>query len=197
MRSELDRVYYHQNCIEDVSLKIAQKTVKTEEALKDYRDCEKFLSKDVKTILTLIGVDYFTAMLFLCEIGDVNRFSSASKLTSWLGLIPSLHQSGNTCYHGNITKRGSPLVRWALIQAVQVAVQHDPHWKEKFSRISARRGKQKAYVAIARELAVTMYHMLKNNEPYRYGRETTYTRKLKKLNRLLRKPQTNQGEAPG
>ena len=105
MRSELDRIYYHQNCIEDVSLKIAQKTVKTEEALNDYRDCENLLSKDVKTVLTLIGVDYFTAMLFLCEIGDVNRFLSASRLTSWLGLTPSLHQSGNTCYHGNITKK--------------------------------------------------------------------------------------------
>ena len=53
---------------------------------------------------------------------------------------------------------------------------------------------QKAYFAIARELVVTMYHMLSNNEPYRFGREETYTRKLKNLDRLIRKAQTNQGE---
>ncbi|MBU7028440.1 MAG: hypothetical protein HXS48_16020, partial [Theionarchaea archaeon] len=83
-----------------------------------------------------------------------------------------------------------------LIQSAQVAVQQDPHWREKFNRISYRRGKQKAYVAIARELAVTMYHMLMNDEPYRFGREETTNRKLKKLKRLIKKAQTNQGEAP-
>ncbi|MBU7028781.1 MAG: IS110 family transposase [Theionarchaea archaeon] len=197
MGSELDRIVYHQSRIEDVSLRIAAKTVETEDSLKaDGTPSEPAIAEDVVTLLTLIGVDYFTAMLFLYEIGDVTRFSSASKLTSWLGLVPSVHQSGNTCYHGKITKKGSRLVRWALIQSAQVAVQKDPHWREKFNRISYRRGKQKAYVAIARELAVTMYHMLMNDEPYRYQREETTNRKLKKLNRLIKKAQTNQGEAP-
>jgi len=41
-----------------------------------------------------------------------------------------------------------------------------------------------------------MYHMLMNDEPYRYQREETTNRKLKKLNRLIKKAQTNQGEAP-
>ncbi|MBU7025855.1 MAG: IS110 family transposase [Theionarchaea archaeon] len=196
MESELDRILYHQNRIEDVSLRIAAKTVKTEDSLKaDGTPSEPAIAEDVVTLLTLIGVDYFTAMLFLCEIGDVTRFPSASKLTSWLGLVPSVHQSGNTCYHGKITKKGSRLVRWALIQSAQVAVQKDPHWREKFNRISHRRGKQKAYVAIARELAVTMYHMLMKNQPYYYGREETTNRKLKKLKRLIKKAQTNQGEA--
>ncbi len=156
---ELSRISELKGRIEQVEQKIASQAVITEE---------------VTTLLSLIGVDYFTATLFLCEVSDINRFPSASKLTSWLGLVPRVHQSGETMYQGRITKRGSPLVRWALIQAAQVAVRHDPHWAEKFNRISSRRGSQIAYVAIARELAVTMYHMLMRNEPYRYAKQPTY-----------------------
>jgi len=194
MRSELDRVYSYNTLIEAVSLKIVQQAVKTEPLNSACSTCEDVLSEDVKTLLTLIGVDYFTALLFLCEIGDINRFQSASKLTSWLGLIP--HQSGDALHHGKSTKKGPPLVRWALIEAAHAAVRFDPHWEAQFNRISARRGKQRAYVAVARELAVTMYYMLKNNEPYRFGREKIYTKKLKKLNRLLKRAQPDQGEAP-
>ncbi len=178
---ELSRISELKGCIEQVEQRIASQAVITEE---------------VTTLMSITGVDYFTAMLFLCEISDINRFPSASKLTSWLGLVPRVHQSGETVYQGRITKRGSPLVRWALIQAAQVAVRHDPYWAEKFNRISSRRGSQIAYVAIARELAVTMYHMLKRNEPYRYTKQLTYERKLKNLERFIRKAQTNRGEAP-
>lgn len=177
---ELERISELKGHIEDVEQKTAAQAGITEEVL---------------LLLSVIGVNYFIAVLFLSEIGDITRFPSASKLTSWLGLVPSLYQSGDTCYHGKITKRGSPLARWAMIQAAQSAVQHDPHWTQKFERISYRRGKQKAYVAIARELAVTMYHILTNNEPYRFGREETYTRKLKNLKRFVKKAQTNEGEA--
>jgi hypothetical protein len=45
-----------------------------------------------------------------------------------------------------------------------------------------------------RELVVTINHILTTNEPYRFGRETTYTRKLQNLDRLMRKAQTNRGE---
>ncbi len=152
------------------------------------------VTEGVELLMSIIGVSFHTAMLFLYEVDDITRFPSASKLVSWIGLAPRVHQSGDTVYHGRITKRGSPRLRAALVQAAQSAVRFDPHWKRKFNRISARRGKQKAYVAIARELVVTMYHMLRNNEPYRFGREETYTRKLKNLDRLIRKAQTNQGE---
>jgi len=71
MESELDRILYHQNRIEDVSLRIAAKTVKTEDTLKaDESPSEPAIAEDVVTLLSVIGVDYFTAMLFLYEIGE-------------------------------------------------------------------------------------------------------------------------------
>lgn len=44
--------------------------------------------------MTIPGVDYYTALLFVSGIGDVSRFPSAAKLASWLGLVPELRESG-------------------------------------------------------------------------------------------------------
>jgi len=152
-------------------------------------------SEDVSLLMTITGVDYYTALLFTSEIGDINRFSSSSKVASWIGLVPRVHQSADTYYHGRITKQGSSLVRWALVQAAQVAVRWDPHWKKVYERISSRAGKKKAIVAIARKLAVTMYCMLTRKEPYRYFNEESYRRKVKKLERIINTTPKNRGEA--
>ena len=59
-------------------------------------------------------------------------------------MAPRVRQSGDTAYHGRITKEGSPRVRWALVQAAQVAVRWDMHFAEKYHRIRSRRGAGKA-----------------------------------------------------
>jgi transposase len=140
--------------------------------------------EDVHLLMSITGVDFFTAMLFLCEVGDISRFPSAAHLSSWIGLVPRVHQSGDTLYHGRITKQGNNLVRWALVQAAHVAVRWDPQAAAFYNRIAARKGKKKAIVAVARKLAVIMYHMLKKEERYYYLNPTTYVRKLKRLCRI-------------
>ena len=89
-------------------------------------------SEDVKLLMGIPGVNYYTALLLTSEIGDFSRFSSANKLVSWLGLAPRVHQSANTIYNGRITKEGSPRVRWALVQAARSAVQWDDHYRTKY-----------------------------------------------------------------
>jgi transposase len=140
--------------------------------------------EDVRLLMTIPGLDYYIAMLFMSEIGDIERFPSSRKLVSWLGLAPRVIQSGEKCYHGRITKMGSPRVRWALTQVAHLAVRYDDHFKSKFLRISERRGKSKAYIAVAREIAVACYHMLKNKEPYRFRNDVLATRKYKRLERI-------------
>ena len=54
-------------------------------------------------LMTIPGVDYYTAMLFISEIGDISRFSRSGKLVSWLGLAPRVRQSGEACRSGRIT----------------------------------------------------------------------------------------------
>jgi len=77
--------------------------------------------KQVELLLGFCGIDYYSAMLLLYEIGDITRFSNPKKLVSWVGLTPSLYQSGNTTYNGRITKRGNNRIRWCLTEAAQNA----------------------------------------------------------------------------
>lgn len=143
-------------------------------------------SEDVRLLMTIPGVDYYTALLILTEIGDIHRFPGPEKLVSWIGLAPRVHQSGEKLRSGAITKEGSPRLRWALIQAARVAVRWDCHLSEKYLRIMRRRGDGKAIVAVAREIAVAMYHMLTRREPYRFSEKDFVDRKLKRLKRRIR-----------
>lgn len=53
-------------------------------------------NEDVKILMSISGIDYFSAMLIMSEIGDITRFNHPSKLVSWSGLCPTIHQSGNS-----------------------------------------------------------------------------------------------------
>jgi transposase len=62
------------------------------------------IDKVVRLLLSLTGVNVYTALLIKSEIGTIDRFPSYKKLVSWAGLAPSVHQSGNVEHHGNITR---------------------------------------------------------------------------------------------
>jgi len=64
------------------------------------------------------GVDTLTALALHLELGgDWQRFASPRKLSSWLGLVPSLDQSGERLTKGSITKTGSSIARRLLVEA--------------------------------------------------------------------------------
>jgi transposase len=70
-------------------------------------------------IQVIPGVGATLAAIFVAEIGDAGRFTSARHLCSWAGLTPR-HRESDTCVHrGPITKQGSTLVRWAAVEAAQ------------------------------------------------------------------------------
>ena len=73
--------------------------------------------KRVGLLLGFTGIDYYGALLMLSEIDDITRFSNPKKLVSWVGLAPSLYQSGNTRldrWTGKITRQGNKRIRWFL-----------------------------------------------------------------------------------
>jgi len=55
--------------------------------------------EDVKLLMTILGVGYYTALLVRSEIEDINRFSDGKKLCSYVGLVPSIHASGRMVSH--------------------------------------------------------------------------------------------------
>jgi len=105
--------------IEKISVEIAKLAV----------DSTDETQSQVKLLLGLKGIDYYSALVLLSEIGDIKRFSTPEKLVSWTGLAPRTHQSGETLHNGHITKKGSSRIQWILGQAAQTARQHAPKMK--------------------------------------------------------------------
>jgi transposase len=101
--------------------------------------------------------------VFVAEIGDIDRFSSPEKLSSWAGLTPKHRESDLTKHQLDITKQGSKLVRWAAIEAV-TGKRGGSKLKADYERIAERRGKYRARVAVARKLLVLVYSGLRDGE---------------------------------
>jgi transposase len=139
---------------------------------------------EVKLLMGFTGIDYYSAMLLLNEIGPIARFPSAKKLVGYAGLAPSTHQSGNVTIHGHITKEGNSHIRWILIEAAQNASRHDPRFNHFYRRIARRRGHQIALVAVARKMLVTIYHVLDHHSEYRGLRPEVYENKIRRLQRI-------------
>jgi transposase len=121
---------------------------------------------DAILLTTIPGISYYSALLIKAEIGDVNRFPNKFKLISYAGLCPSVRQSGNKEIKGHITKQGSRMLRWILIQCANVAIRHDEYLRTFYLRIKRRRGHNIAIVATARKMLVCIYYMLKRGEVY-------------------------------
>src|SRR5207253_6075132 len=90
-----------------------------------------------------------------CEIGDINRFSSPSKLCGYTGLCPRVIQSGETDRRGPISKHGPKYLRWALFEAALNACDH-PLYRERYERTKKRLGRQRgpkvAQIELSRKL---------------------------------------------
>ena len=122
---------------------------------------------DVKLLMTILGIGYYTALLVKSEIGDVNRFPFGERLCSYAGLVPSTHASGRTVRHGSITKEGSRWLRWVMVEAAQTHVhKYDTSITRAYNRVAERRGKRIAVIAAARKLLMCSYPVLKNKRPY-------------------------------
>ena len=124
--------------------------------------------ENVRILMTLPGVDYNTATAVIAAFGDISRFKDADHAASYLGLVPSTKKSADTCHHGPITKAGSSLARGMLCEAAQHMNRIDGPLGVFIRRVIAKKGWYTGIVAGAHKLAVIAYHMLRNQEPYRY-----------------------------
>jgi transposase len=111
-------------------------------------------------LIQLPGIGLVTAMTILAAVGQIERFPTAKKLVGYSGLGSRIYATGQTQRTGGITKQGRRELRLVMVEAAWVAVQHYPYWRKQFEQISARRGKHKAIVAIARKLLVVVWNVL-------------------------------------
>jgi transposase len=119
-----------------------------------------------QVIQQLPGIGPVLAAVIIAEIGDVTRFGSAARLCSWAGLTPRHRESDVKVTRGHVTKQGSRLLRWALIEAIQ-RVPRDSVTGSVKAAIVARRGKEArhiAKVAAARRLLTLVYYGLRDGQ---------------------------------
>jgi transposase len=139
-------------------------------------------SDDIKRLMTIPGIDMVVALGLAAAIGPVTRFKDPEKLVAYLGLNPTVRQSGQAhSYHGRITKQGRSHARGMLVEAAWQADRSPSPLRAFFRRIAARRGKHVAVVAVARKLAVIVWHLLTKKEDYAGVRPALHAQKLRGL----------------
>ena len=122
--------------------------------------------EDLTRLTTIPGVGRRTAEILLSELGaDIARFPSARHLASWAGICPGNHQSAGRSGTGR-TRKGSPWLRSALVEAARAAGRGCTYLGAQYHRIAARRGANSAAVAVAHSILVIVYHMLSDRRDY-------------------------------
>mgnify|MGYP001317297279 CR=1 FL=1 len=165
----------------DTLLRLLDALQTEQAALRAEVDRTAFASQDIKLLMTLPGIDATIAQALMAAIGSIDRFHSADRLAAYFGLVPSVYQSAEHCYHGRITKQGNTNVRWLLVQAAQIAGRHRGPLGHQFQRLMQRKNRSVAVVAIAHKLAVLAWHVLTRKAPYRYAVPATIETKLARL----------------
>ena len=160
----------------------------TELAAKDER---------VPLLIQLTGISILSAMTILAAIGFIHRFPSAKHLVGYAGLGAAVHDSGQTSRTGKITKAGRKDLRATMVEAAHTAVRHDAHWKAKFEQLEPRLGYNKAIVAIARRMLVSVWHFLSKDEANRFADPVRVARKLMQHTYRLGKANRPKGQSTG
>jgi transposase len=113
-------------------------------------------------VQTIPGIGPTLAAVLVAEIGDIDRFTRPQQLTCWAGLTPTHHESDAHVHRGRITKQGSRLVRWAVVESVQILP--DTTVVGRFrDRVAARRGRNIGVVAAARRQLEYVYYALRDH----------------------------------
>ena len=145
--------------------------------------------KRVERLMTISGIHVTVALGLLAALGDISRFASPEKLVSYLGLNPSVRQSGNApAHHGRISKQGRAHARAMLVEAAWAAGRAPGPLRAFFVRIQSRRGKQVAAVATARKITVLAWHLLTKDENYAWARPALLNAKIRKVELLAGEP---------
>ena len=134
--------------------------------------------REFEILYSAPGIGEVSAFTLLAEIGNFKDFSSGDKLASWLGIVPRVYQSADHKVKRSITKRGSRLARWILIQVAHAAARmKDSVFFDFYESKKDIIGKGKAAVALARKITTIIWHLIVNDEVY----EDKYARPKKPL----------------
>jgi transposase len=142
---------------------------RTDTELVEFANTAPLAEQEARAILASIPlVGPVTIDVVLSELGDWRRFHGARAVVDFAGLAPGLRESAGKRHELSITKEGSRLLRWALIQAAWRLAARSPRWNRLYCRLQQNTGsKKKAIVGVARQLLCVMFSMLQSGQTYR------------------------------
>ena len=161
-------------------------------------DIDNFMKPEEKKAAEVIqdipGIGNTSAQVIISVIGtDMGHFATDGHISSWSGLCPGNNESAHKRKSGKTTK-GNALLRDTLVVCAHAAVKNkNSYFSAQFARISAHRGKKRAYVAVAHSMLVAIYHILKDGVIFKdlgagyfnqFNRERKINAYLKKLKAL-------------
>ena len=145
-----------------------ERLTKIDKQLRHFAARARTREAEARAVLaTMPGVGHVTMETVLAELGDWESFKNADAVVAFAGLDPGVRSSDEKRYDLRLSKAGSPLLRWIMIQLAHRLKRTTARWKYMFERISKRAGKKKATCAVARRLLIVMYAMLRDGRAYR------------------------------
>lgn len=129
------------------------------------RYCRRHHKKDYYLLKSIPGIGGYLAASVIAELGDLRRFGNADQLNAYIGMIPSMRQSGNSERTAGITPRGKSLIRSYLVEAAWVAIRRDPEMQAYYRRHYGKNIKN-IVVKVAHKLVNRMLSVIKNEKPY-------------------------------
>jgi transposase len=172
----------HMQCIEEQILRLDEEITRH---LAPYE-------KQYQLLQTIPGIAGNAAASVLAEIGpDMSPFSDDGHLASWAGICPGNNESAGKKFSTN-TRKGNQHLVSALVECSWASPRKKgSHFKAKYRRLTARRGSQRAIVAVGHTLLRTIFVVLKTGKPYEEPirpllTETQRTHKAERLSRELR-----------
>jgi transposase len=136
--------------------------------LEGFAQTASLAEQEARALLdTIPQIGPVTIDVVLSELGDWRRFRSQKAVTAFAGLDPGFRKSAEKCLELHISKEGSRLLRWAMIQAAWRLAIRSPRWRQMLARLQINTGsKKKAIVGVARHLLCMMFAMLQAGRPY-------------------------------
>jgi transposase len=120
----------------------------------------------VKRLRTHYGIGPLTGLCLVHTLECPERFANTRKVTAYVGFDPVEDSSGERRRIGSISKQGSRLLRFYLVEAGQIAIRQDQDLARVYQRVLVRRGHAKAKVAVGRRLLVRAFIMLRDEIDY-------------------------------
>lgn len=152
--------------VQELAQRQAQLTI-ADRRLREFSKQAPIAEREARTILDSVPcVGVVTIDVVLAELGDFRRFASQREVMSYAGLAPGFRESAGKTKQLGITKEGSRLLRWAMIELAWWMVTKSRRWGRQYTKLEVRTGAKKAIVAIARRLLGVLFALLRDGRRY-------------------------------